>query len=101
MRFYSWKTWEGVGDLVAEPRWLAWDPDASMAALAYSDAVVLCRAQPTFSAIASLSIQVSISLGPPGFALRSVVPSCRHLQHCMEGSAILWAISCQIRCPAA
>jgi len=58
MRFYSWKSWEGVGDLIAEPRWLAWDPDASMAALAYSDAVVLCRAQPTFSAVASLSIQV-------------------------------------------
>ena len=58
MRFYSWTSWEGVGDLIAEPRWLAWDPDASMAALAYSDAVVLCRAQPTFLAVASLSIQV-------------------------------------------
>ena len=58
MRFYSWKTWEGVGDLIAEPRWLAWDPDASMAALAYPGSVVLCRAQPTFSAVASLSIQV-------------------------------------------
>ena len=33
MRFYSWKTWEGVGDQIAEPRWLAWDSDASMAAL--------------------------------------------------------------------
>ena len=43
MRFYSWKIWEGVGDLIAEPRWLAWVSDASMAALAYSDAVVLCR----------------------------------------------------------
>ncbi len=59
MRLYSWKTWEGVGDLMAEPRWLAWDQDASMAALAYSDAVVLCRTQPTFAATASLSIQVS------------------------------------------
>ena len=59
MRFYSWKTWEGVGDLIAEPRWLAWDPDASMAALAYPGSVVLCRAQPTFSAVALLSIQVA------------------------------------------
>ena len=89
MRFYSWKTWEGVGDLIAEPRWLAWDLDASTAALAYSDAVVLCRAQPMFSAIASLSIQVSIFLGPPGVVSRSLVPSCRQLQHCIEGSTVL------------
>ena len=60
MRFYSWKTWEGVGDPIAEPRWLAWDPDAAMAALAYPGSVVLCRAQPAFSAIASLCIQVVI-----------------------------------------
>ena len=75
MRFYSWKTWEGVGDLIAEPRWLAWDPDASMAALAYPGAVVLCRAQPTFSAIASLSIQVARA---PCVILRIRVVPCMY-----------------------
>lgn len=73
MRFYSWKTWEGVGDLIAEPRWLAWDPDASMAALAYPGSVVLCRAQPTFSAVASLSIQVGSGA--------DLVLSVSHQQH--------------------
>ena len=74
MRFYSWKTWEGVGDLVAEPRWLAWDPDAAMAALAYHDAVVLCRTQPTFSAMASLPIQVSSR------QQHMPLPACRELR---------------------
>ena len=74
MRFYSWKTWEGVGDLVAEPRWLAWDPDAALAALAYHDAVVLCRTQPTFSAMASLPIQVTSR------QQHMPLPACRELR---------------------
>jgi hypothetical protein len=58
MRLYSWETFSGVGEALVEARWVAWDLDAGIAALAYSDAVVLCCTQPAFSAFASLSIQV-------------------------------------------
>ncbi len=43
---------------MVEPKWVQWDPDVTVAALAYSDSLVLYRARPTFKAMASLSIQV-------------------------------------------
>ena len=58
MRMYSWKTWEGIGEVLVEPCWIAWDSDASVAALAYHDSLVLCRTQPSLSAFATLSLQV-------------------------------------------
>ena len=59
MRMYSWATWEGVGEALAAPAWLAWEGDASAVALAYPDALVVCRTQPSLSAIATLPLQVS------------------------------------------
>jgi hypothetical protein len=58
MRLYAWGTGEGCGDELVEPRWLAWAPDAQAAALAYPDALVLCRTQPAFAAFASLPLAV-------------------------------------------
>ena len=58
MQFYSWQKNTPVGTPMVEPKWIQWDPDVTVAALAYADSLVLCRARPTFKAIASLSIQV-------------------------------------------
>ncbi len=86
LRFYSWKSYGGVGEALVEPRWISWDPDTSVAALAYPDAIVFCRAQPSFSAFASLSLQVihPCPLHPQGLNLRHLVhlvpPGIPHLQ---------------------
>ncbi len=58
MQFYSWQQFRPVGPPMVEPKWVQWDPDVTVAALAYSDSLVLYRARPTFKAMASLSIQV-------------------------------------------
>jgi hypothetical protein len=58
MRMYSWASWEGVGEGLVDPNWLAWAPDGSALALGYADALLLCRTQPAFGAIASLPLQV-------------------------------------------
>ena len=62
MQFYSWQKYTPVGTPMVEPKWIQWDPDVTLAALAYADSLVLCRARPTFKAIASLSIQVGQEL---------------------------------------
>ncbi len=58
MRWYSWSTYGGIGEVMVEPRWISWAPDASVAVLAYDDTLVLCRTRPTFSAFASLPLKV-------------------------------------------
>ena len=58
MQFYSWQKFNPVGSPMVEPKWIQWDPDVTVAALAYADSLVLCRARPPFKPIASLSIQV-------------------------------------------
>jgi len=58
MQFYSWQQFRPVGPPLVEPKWVQWDPDVTVAALAYSDSLVLYRARPTFKAMALLSIQV-------------------------------------------
>lgn len=58
MRWYSWKTYGGIGGVMVEPHWVSWAPDASVAVLAYDDTLVFCRTQPTFSAFASLPLKV-------------------------------------------
>ena len=60
MRWYSWSTFGGIGEVMVEPRWISWGPDASVAVLAYDDTLVFCRSQPTFSAFASLPLNVRI-----------------------------------------
>ena len=70
MRFVSWQSHRMVGPGLVEPAWLAWDPDASFAALGYPDAVVLYRLQPQFTAFASLPLKV-----PPGVHERLQSPS--------------------------
>ena len=62
MRFVSWQSHRMVGPGLVEPAWLAWDPDASFAALGYPDAVVLYRLQPQFTAFASLPLKVQSCL---------------------------------------
>ena len=58
MQFYSWQRFRPVGPPMVEPKWIQWDPDVTVAALAYPDSLVLCRVRPTFKAIASLAIPV-------------------------------------------
>lgn len=73
MQFYSWQKYTPVGTPMVEPKWIQWDPDVTVAALAYADSLVLCRARPTFKAIASLSIQVcqdATSLGQTTASVR-------------------------------
>ena len=62
MQFYSWQQFRPVGSPLVEPKWIQWDPDVTVAALAYSDSLVLYRARPAFKAIASLSIQVDTAV---------------------------------------
>ncbi|BDA49478.1 hypothetical protein COCOBI_14-0960 [Coccomyxa sp. Obi] len=61
MRWYSWSTYGGIGEVMVEPRWISWGPDASVAVLAYDDTLVFCRTQPTFSAFASLPLKDATS----------------------------------------
>lgn len=61
MQFYSWQQFRPVGPPMVEPKWVQWDPDVTVAALAYSDSLELYRARPTFKAMASLSIQEALS----------------------------------------
>ena len=58
LQFYSWQRFTPVGSPLVEPKWIQWDPDVTVAALAYSDSLVLYRSRPTFKPMASLSIQV-------------------------------------------
>ena len=58
MQFYSWQRFRPVGPPMVEPKWIQWDPDVTVAALAYPDSLVLCRVRPNFKAIASLAIPV-------------------------------------------
>lgn len=60
MQFYSWQRFNPVGPLMVDPKWVQWDPDVTVAALAYADSLVLCRVRPSFKAIASLAIPVSL-----------------------------------------
>ena len=62
MQFYSWQQFRPVGPPLVEPKWIQWDPDVTVAALAYPDSMLLCRVRPTFKPIASLSIQVNTRL---------------------------------------
>ncbi|KAK9822211.1 hypothetical protein WJX81_006190 [Elliptochloris bilobata] len=61
MRLYSWRTGEVCSEVLVAPRWLAWAPDGQALALAYPDALVLCRTQPAFSAFASLPLRGAAS----------------------------------------
>ena len=72
MQFYSWQKYTPVGTPMVEPKWIQWDPDVTVAALAYADSLVLCRARPTFKAIASLSIQVCWEVSSLGYTLGNV-----------------------------
>ena len=58
MQFHSWKTGAAVGPELLTPNWLAWDPAVTACALAYADAVVICRAQPSFAPVITLPLQV-------------------------------------------
>lgn len=73
MQFYSWQKYVPVGSPMVEPKWIQWDPDVTVAALAYADSLVLCRARPTFKAIASLSIQVCLPLNSLGHVLANAL----------------------------
>ena len=59
MQFFSWKAFQPVGQPLVDPKWIAWDPDVTVAALAYADGITLCRTRPSFKALASLPIEVA------------------------------------------
>ncbi len=85
MQFYSWQQFRPVGPPMVEPKWVQWDPDVTVAALAYSDSLVLYRARPTFKAMASLSIQVQPAMpllwhiASPGYNFCDGFALCRDL----------------------
>ena len=98
MQFYSWQQFRPVGPPLVEPKWVQWDPDVTVAALAYSDSLVLYRARPTFKAMASLSIQVqpvmallwhiarpeyNVAMGLPWQGLAHIAPSTFFAATCM------------------
>ena len=56
LHFFSWTSSAAVGGGIVEPRWLAWDPDVTLCALAYDDGVTLAAVRPQFKAIAALPI---------------------------------------------
>ena len=62
MRLYSWGNFEGVGEPMVEPTWLAWDPASQLLALAYPSTIQLCRTQPALAAFLSLPIEVCNAL---------------------------------------
>ena len=60
LQFFSWGNFQPVGKPLASPRWLSWDPDVSMAALAYSESIALCSTRPSFGPFATLPLPVSL-----------------------------------------
>lgn len=56
MQFFSWTSHAAVGCGLVEPRWLAWDPEVTLCALAYEDGVTLAAVRPQFKAIAALPL---------------------------------------------
>ncbi len=56
LQFFSWTSHRAMGSVMVEPRWLAWDPDVTLCALAYEDGVTLAAVRPQFRAIAALPI---------------------------------------------
>ena len=115
MQFYSWQQFRPVGPPLVEPKWVQWDPDVTVAALAYSDSLVLYRARPTFKAMASLSIQVqpvmallwhiarpeyNVAMGCPGRGLLTL-DRAHFLQQPAWGSIyVLWSSIHQMHEPA-
>mmetsp|Transcript_12197 Transcript_12197/g.36597 ORF Transcript_12197/g.36597 Transcript_12197/m.36597 type:complete len:1238 (-) Transcript_12197:225-3938(-) len=62
LQFYSWGgSQQPVGPQMVEPKWLAWDPQVTLCALAYEDAVTLAVVRPEFRAFASLPIRQAVS----------------------------------------
>ncbi|KAK9807986.1 hypothetical protein WJX73_010745 [Symbiochloris irregularis] len=58
MRLVSWGSFKAVGaGSLVEPTWMAWDPDATILALGYPDALLLCSLRPTLSVLTSLPLQ--------------------------------------------
>ncbi len=56
MQFFSWTSHRSMGSVLVEPRWLAWDPDVTLCALAYEDGITLAAVRPQFRAIAALPV---------------------------------------------
>ncbi|KAL6767394.1 hypothetical protein ACKKBF_B35090 [Auxenochlorella protothecoides x Auxenochlorella symbiontica] len=61
LQLLSWTNFTAVGPRLPEPRWLSWEPDCTVLALAYQDSVELCRTNPRFEAYASLPIPEACS----------------------------------------
>ena len=101
MQFFSWKAFEPVGQPLVDPKWIAWDPDVTVAALAYADGISLCRTRPSFKAFASLPIEVAIVVAQawpscmardlPGFQVQDT------WLHPMKGSQIICEVCVQCR----
>lgn len=56
LRLFSWRDFKAVGPALPEPRWIAWEPECTLAALAYEHTVELCRVQPGFQRFATISL---------------------------------------------
>ena len=81
MQFFSWKAFQPVGQPLVDPKWIAWDPDVTVAALAHADGITLCRTRPSFKAFASLPIEVAILLHKLGRAAWHVTCRASSLGH--------------------
>lgn len=56
LRFFSWRDFSPVGPALPEPQWVSWEPDCTLAALAYEHTIELCRVQPAFQRFATLAL---------------------------------------------
>ena len=55
-QFFNWRGFGAVGPVLPEPLWVSWEPECTLAALAYAHTIELCRTRPSFERFASLSI---------------------------------------------
>ena len=78
----------GKGSTLWDPQWWQWDPDVTVAALAYADSLVLCRVRPTFKAIASLAIPVSLLKS----VIKILTKGCAHFERCQDEDLMAQAL---------
>ncbi|KAE8697074.1 Transducin/WD40 repeat-like superfamily protein isoform 2 [Hibiscus syriacus] len=55
-QFFSWETFQPVGNLLTQPQWTAWDQTVEYCALAYQHYIVICTLRPQFRYLGDVAI---------------------------------------------
>ncbi|GMJ01538.1 Transducin/WD40-2 Protien [Hibiscus trionum] len=55
-QFFSWETFQPVGNLLTQPQWTAWDQTIEYCALAYQHYIVICTLRPQFRYLGDVAI---------------------------------------------